>query len=221
MSSRETVLGSIRRSLGVTGQEKPRRDGVAERLARHPVGVLPARGQAQGKDRLSLFVAMAEASAASVEVIKLTDAPAAVSAYLRRNNLPARLRLGADPIFNGLDWSATMIETVTGPSDGHDLVALSRAFAGVAETGTLIMTSGAANPTTLNFLPDHHLVLVRAGDLCGDYETVFERLRDVYGHGLMPRTVNWITGPSRSGDIEQKLLFGAHGPRSLHVMVVE
>ena len=41
-----------------------------------------------------------------------------------------------------------------------------------------------------------------------------------YGKGQMPRTVNWITGPSRSADIEQTLLLGAHGPQRLHVIVV-
>ena len=90
----------------------------------------------------------------------------------------------------------------------------------MAETGTLALLSGQDNPTTLNFLPDYHLVVIDKADIVGDYETVWTRLRDRYGEAVMPRIVNFITGPSRSGDIEQKLLFGAHGPRSLHVMVV-
>ncbi len=109
---------------------------------------------------------------------------------------------------------------VEGPSRGKDLTAVSHAFAAVAESGTLVLLSGPDNPTTLNFLPDHHLVVVDAKDIAGDYETVWDRLREVYGVGGMPRTVNFITGPSRSGDIEQVHLLGAHGPRSLHVLVV-
>jgi L-lactate dehydrogenase complex protein LldG len=96
-------------------------------------------------------------------------------------------------------------------------VAVSHAFGGVAESGTLVLTSGRDNPTTLNFLPDTHIVVIDAKDIAGDYETLWARLR---GQGAMPRTVNWITGPSRSADIEQTLILGAHGPRRLHVMVV-
>jgi len=83
-----------------------------------------------------------------------------------------------------------------------------------------VLLSGPDNPTTLNFLPDHHLVIIDAKDVAGDYETVWDRLRKKFGAGKMPRAVNWITGPSRSGDIEQKTLLGAHGPRSLHVLIV-
>ena len=96
----------------------------------------------------------------------------------------------------------------------------SHAFAGVAETGTLVLLSGPDNPTTLNFLPDTHIVMLSADDVAGDYETVWRRLRERYGPGALPRTVNLITGPSRSADIEQTLILGAHGPRALHILVV-
>jgi L-lactate dehydrogenase complex protein LldG len=97
---------------------------------------------------------------------------------------------------------------------------VSHAFGAIAESGTLAMVSGAENPSTLNFLPDNHIIVVSAKDIAGDYESVWNRVRFAYGKGSMPRTVNWITGPSRSGDIEQTLLLGAHGPRRLHVVVV-
>ena len=87
--------------------------------------------------------------------------------------------------------------------------------------GTAVMVSGPENPSTLNFLPDNHIVVVAAKDIAGDYESVLARVRSTYGKGRMPRTVNFITGPSRSGDIEQTLLLGAHGPRRLHVVVVK
>ncbi len=99
-------------------------------------------------------------------------------------------------------------------------MALSRAFAGVAETGTLVLLSGPENPTTLNFLPDTHIVVIQAADIAGDYESVWRQLRALYGPGILPRTVNFITGPSRSADIEQTLILGAHGPRALHILVV-
>ncbi len=90
----------------------------------------------------------------------------------------------------------------------------------MAETGTLAMVSGRENPTTQNFLPHNHNNVVSAKDIAGDYESVWNRVRYAFGKSSMPRTVNLITGPSRSGDIEQTLLLGAHGPRRLHVVVV-
>jgi L-lactate dehydrogenase complex protein LldG len=84
----------------------------------------------------------------------------------------------------------------------------------------VVLTSGPENPTTLNFLPDVHIVVLEAGAVAGDFETVMEELRERYGVGTLPRTVNMITGPSRSADIEQTLILGAHGPRKLHVILV-
>lgn len=84
-----------------------------------------------------------------------------------------------------------------------------------------MLTSGPDNPTTINFLPEHHIVVLRAADIKGDMESAWATLRKQAGKGEMPRAVNLITGPSRSGDIEQTIILGAHGPRALHVIVVE
>ena len=82
------------------------------------------------------------------------------------------------------------------------------------------MVSGKDNPTTINFLPEHHIVVVDAADIDGDLEAVLAKIRKSYGKGKMPRTLNLISGPSRSGDVEQKIILGAHGPRALHIIVV-
>jgi L-lactate dehydrogenase complex protein LldG len=223
VTSRDTILASIRRALGVSGQETPRRAAVAERLARHPVGIVPARGQRAPQERLDLFRAMVELAAGTVEEIaRADDVPASISAFLRAHNLPSAVRRGSDPRLEAMPWARERtLAVATGASDGSDLVAVSHAFGAAAETGTLMLTSGPDNPTTLNFLPDTHIVVVQAKDVAGDYETLWRRLRASYGDGTMPRAVNWITGPSRSADIEQTLILGAHGPRRLHVIVVE
>lgn len=221
MNGRDLVLGSIRRSLGVSGTEAPRRTAVEERLARHPRGIVPGRGAAPPKKRLGLFRDMlAEASGTFQEVASLAEVPAAVAAYLRSKNLPMSVRRGADPLLESVPWQdEKALEVSVGRSDGRQLASVSRAFKAVAETGTLVLVSGGDNPTTLNFLPEQHIVLVDAKDLVGDYETAWDALRRKYGAGI-PRTVNWITGASRSADIEQVLLHGAHGPKGLHVIVV-
>ena len=219
--SRETVLGSIRRSLGVTGQETPRLEAVANRLGSPPTGVIPARGQGTRSEQLATFRQMAEVAQASLREVASADAvPAAVADFLRDANLPAVIRHGRDPRLAAMPWGETSLRVSTGRSDGSDLSAVSHATAGIAETATLVMTSGADNPTTLNFLPDNHIVVINASDIEPDYETMWARLRDKFGPGELPRTVNWITGPSRSADIEQTLLLGAHGPRRLHIILV-
>jgi L-lactate dehydrogenase complex protein LldG len=221
MTARDDILANIRRSLAVTGREAPRRQAVEERLERAPKGVIPERGQVSGSERVALFRQMAEATFATVEeAASAADVPEAVAAYLRGLNLPATVRMGEDLRLKAMPWQSTALELQVGASDGRDLNSVSFAFAGVAETGTLVLTSGAANPTTLNFLPDNHIVVVNAKDIAGDYEEVWSKLRYAHGKGEMPRTVNWVTGPSRSGDIEQVLLLGAHGPRRVHVIIV-
>lgn len=221
MSAHDDVLGAIRRSLGVTGQEKPRRTAVAGRLAEAPRGVVPARGQLDVAGRTALFVRMALAAAATVsDVDRDEDVPQEIARVLRDGNLPATLRMGADPRLAAMPWSGTALELSHGASRGDDVNAVSYALGAVAESGSLAMVSGQDNPTTLNFLPDTHIVVVAARDIAGDTETIFDRVRATSGKGLMPRTVNFITGPSRSADIEQTLILGAHGPRRLHVVVV-
>jgi len=221
MSARDDIFAGIRRSLGVKGDETIRRQIVQDRLERAPRGVVPARGQVSGDERVALFKTMAEASLATVtEVNSAAEVPQSIALFLRDHNLPATLRMGDDPRLKAMPWDATTLEIAHGPSEGRDLNAVSHAFGGVAETGTLAMVSGPENPSTLNFLPDNHIIVVSAKDIAGDYESVWNRVRFSFGKGGMPRTVNFITGPSRSGDIEQTLLLGAHGPRRLHVVVV-
>jgi L-lactate dehydrogenase complex protein LldG len=221
-SARDDILATVRRSLGVSGRETTRRDIVADRLRRAPKGVIPARGQLAGAELTALFQTQAEAAFATVaEVDASLDVPAAVAEFLRGHNLPASLRIGDDLRLRAMPWGDTALQIQQGPSDGSDLNAVSHAFGGVAETGTLIMASGPENPSTLNFLPDNHIVILSAKDITGDYETMWDRLRATYGRGQMPRTVNMITGPSRSADIEQTLLLGAHGPRRLHIVIVK
>ena len=220
MSAREAVLANIRRSLGVTGIEAPRRFEVERRIAEAPAGVVPQRGQGDLAARVAIFRSEAERAQATVaEVASLAEAPAEIARFLRDANCPATLRMGRDPRLAAMPWGETALEISIGASDGRDLNAVAFAFAGVAETGTLALVSGPDNPTTLNFLPDNAIVILERKDVVGDTEAVFARLRAAYGKGAAPRTLNFVTGPSRSADIEQTLLLGAHGPRRLHIVI--
>lgn len=221
MSARDDIFGEIRRALHVKGTEAPRRRVVQDRLLNTPRGVIPTRGQGDIVERVATFREEAERVSATVtEVTAAADVPAEVTRYLRDRNLPARIRFGNDAYLDALPFATTGLEIDRGRAAASDQACLSHAFGGVAETGTLVLASGPDNPTTLNFLPDTHVVVIEAKDIAGDYETVWDKVRHSYGQGLMPRAVNFITGPSRSADIGHSLLLGAHGPRTLHIIVV-
>lgn len=221
MNARQNVLARIRRSLGVSGEEMDRNAAVDDRLRRAPSGPVPAFSQLAAPERIALFVARLERNAATVARIPAMSAlPAAVADYLRGQNLPAAIRVGDDSRLSAPDWSRTGIELKAGPAAGADTASLAFALTGVAETGTLLLLSGRDNPTINNFLPDTHIVVVEGGSVVGNYEAAWQTVRARCGKGIMPRTVNWISGPSRSSDIQQTPFLGAHGPRRLHVIIV-
>jgi hypothetical protein len=158
-----------------------------------------------------------EAAAATIgRVSGLSELPKALAHELRKRNLPAVARVGSEPMFTGLDWGTIAISH--GPGRVEEPVTLSRAEFGLAETGTLVLASGPDNPVTLTFLGETHFVVLRAKDLCGGFEDFWPAWR---ARGLDPRTINMVTGPSRSADIGQVLQLGAHGPIALHVFLLD
>ena len=223
MSAKDNILARVRQSLKVPQDDSIRKQSVSERLATAPIGVIPDRAKLPHDEQIDLFQAMAEKYSATVtRLSSIADVPGEVSSYLKARNLPAIVRMGADPLLAEADWGQEKtLEVRHGATDGNDLAGVSHAFGAIAESGTLALVSGQDNPTTINFLPEYHLVVVKAQDIVGDMETVFARNRQTYCKGHMPRTLNLVTGPSRSADIEQTLLLGAHGPRALHVMIVD
>jgi L-lactate dehydrogenase complex protein LldG len=220
--ARAAVMDRIRSALGVASLDRARRAVVTRRLERHPRGTIPSRAMRSGADRVALFTDMLTKQTADVRrVATPKEAVGAIASYLGTCNLPPRLRVGDDPVLAGLPWrEAWDIEREFGPAQPSDRAALSRATVAAAETGTLFLVSGPANPTTLNFLPEAHTVLIAAADIVGCYEEAFDRLRATHGEGYLPRTVNLISGPSRTADIEQTIVRGAHGPSRLHVLIL-
>jgi L-lactate dehydrogenase complex protein LldG len=193
---------------------------VQARLRNPKANIIPARAQQPQRELIKLFKTMLEKSGAKVSRARsLKDLPEAISVALRENNLPSRVRLGADPIFQDLRDEPGLLELSSGPAEEKDAVGMSHAIAGAAETGTLFLVSGPDNPSTLNFLPETHAVVVLASDIAGSYEEAWAKLRASFGHGKMPRTVNLVSGPSRTADIEQTIVMGAHGPRNLLVVI--
>jgi L-lactate dehydrogenase complex protein LldG len=221
MTARDAVLSRIRSKVAKGGDEA-RRATVDRRLADHPRNLVPARGQGDVEHRIRVFTAMMQAVGGTVEILNdLNDVPHAVADYLRNSNLPARIRRGADPLLARLPWHrGGILEVAEGRAEEQDRASITRAFAGIAESGTVIQISGPDNPTTLNFLPEAHIVLLEASEIFAGYEDAWSKLRAVLGEGVMPRTVNMISGPSRTADIEQTIVRPAHGPKNMHVIIV-
>ncbi len=218
MSGRAQILGAIRASLGGGNGA-----AVMERIARHARHTIPARATGARADLVERFVAMATRVDATVtRVPAMADAPAALSDYLARENLPARVVMAPTKDLDAAPWqeAAPLLEIRRGVPQEADQVGVTSAAAAVAETGTLVMLSGPDHPSTLNFLPETHVVVLPATRIVGAYEDAWDQIRADAHNGLLPRTVNHITGPSRSGDIEQTMLLGAHGPRRLHIILV-
>jgi L-lactate dehydrogenase complex protein LldG len=225
--ARDEILGSLRGALkrGPLAPDAAR--ALDERVAAHRRNPVPQRAAAlDHAGRIALFVAMAEEVQATVARVASRDAvPEEVARYLVAENLPAELVMAPDPALDEIPWSGRPLLCIRrGRAKAVDTVSLTPCLAAIAETGTLMLVSGPGTPTTLNFLPDTHIVLVRADQVVASYEDGWDLVRARSGPGNaaaeMPRTINFITGPSRTGDIEQRIQLGAHGPRRLHIILI-
>lgn len=216
-TGRERMLAGIRTGMA---RQAERRGGSA--APTKPTPLIPARATAPGVDVIAVFREQLLNTKATIdEVVSKDDVPAAVQRYLAAQNAESRVRLAPDPRMAGIPWGNTpLLETSSGRSHGDDPTSVTPAVAAVAETGTLVLQSSSDTPTTLHFLPDQHVVVIGRDQIVGTYEDALGRVARDPG-GAMPRTINFVTGPSRSGDIGKVLLMGAHGPKRLHVIVVE
>jgi L-lactate dehydrogenase complex protein LldG len=220
-TARAAILGRIR-----AAQRRPAR-ATAEELAsmqdylvRHPQGPRPT---IEGDLRIR-FRAMSERMSSTVdEVPHLADAPAAVARYLQAQNLPPRAVIW--PTLSSLDWAGAGIEAEARPprrdeSQGADAVGITGCFCAFAETGTLVLASSAQTESSTHLLPETHVALVPASRIVRGMEDVFALLRaERGGEEMMPRALNMISGPSRTGDIELTIVLGAHGPYRVHIVV--
>ena len=221
MTARDDIIGAIRRALKRGPLPDETAHSLVEQVALHRRNLIPQRAVALGaRGRIELFVAMAQEVQTTVaRVAGEVDVPAEVARYLAAENLPAELVMAPDMALDAIPWEARpLLRLRRGRAEAGDAVSLTPCLAAIAETGTLLLASGAETPTTLNFLPDTHIVVVHAGQVVASYEDGWDLVRARAG---WPRTLNLITGPSRTGDIEQRIQLGAHGPRRLHVILID
>ena len=213
---RDAVIRNVRRSLRRDGAlPESTAKGLAERLRRTGPCFRPKIDE----PLIERFVA--KLHAVNVSVTRLPDlrgVSAAVARHMDAHRLGSMLVVAPDPDLAAIHWP-NRLRIEHRAARGEDRISVTGAFAGIAETGTLVLLSGPHGPTTLNFLPGDHMVVLAAERVVAGTEEVWARLRRACG--TMPRTVNLITGPSRTADIEQTLQVGAHGPRRLHLLLID
>ena len=225
--TKEAILGAIRRGLRRGELPGDQQDMLRARMARPPRHLIPARSQVPRPAQIDLLVRNIEKEFGTVaRVPDAAAVPGAVAEYLAGQNLPSTLVMSPHPELQALPWSKRpLLHVREGRAEASDLVSVQHAFAAIAETGTLMLPSAATRPTTINLLPDTAIAVLRASRVVGAYEDAWDLLRaealPQASGGFMPRNVMLVTGPSRSADIEQTLELGAHGPRRLHVVLIE
>ncbi len=217
-AARTEILDGIRRALRRGPLPAAEQAAIEDRIRRHDRHIIPERVNRSAGELVGLFVAKAgEVATTLEEVSDSTGVPGAIAGYLARENLPARLITAPAVREFGVDWDTVpTLEVRTGTAGREDGVGVTVGLAGIAETGTLLLVSGPDTPTSLNFVPPHGIVLLRRSEIVGSWEDGWDLVR----RSPLPRVVNFITGPSRTGDIEQKIQIGVHGPVRLHVILV-
>ena len=217
------VLSRIRAAPRRRGQDERARGSRRRAAERHPRGTIPG-ARAGGTARAwSTVHGMLSEPRRGCDAAPRTpkEAVNAIAAYLGASRLPPRCAWAPTPCLPALPWKeAPEHRARLRPAERPIAPLCPVPWSRAAETGTLFLVSGADNPTTLAFLPETHIVLIAASDIVGSYEQAWDRLRAIYGDGALPRSVNLISGPSRTADIEQTIVRGAHGPKRLHVVIL-
>ncbi|UCH47534.1 MAG: lactate utilization protein C [Betaproteobacteria bacterium] len=214
MSAKENILARIRSANAMHAAAGDVSFTPSERLSAHPRGPMPTMQW----DALERFKACSIAAASTVDELSTrADIPAAVARYLKQNNLP--MSGVCWPEFGDLDWHGAGLEMQPRPAAGDDKVGVTGSFCALAETGTLVLLSGESQAATTSLLPETHIAVISTSRVVVSMEDVWELMREEIGE--LPRQVNFVSGPSRTADIEMTLVYGAHGPFRVHVLLLD
>ena len=220
-SGREAILERVRTALGKTGSDSHARSEAEAYIAAHAQGPRPRIQQ----DLVARFLQRASDMESTVETLADRRAiPGAVARYIDALQLPEMLAAQKSKSgvcwteFGDLDWAGAGLSVAVRPTVGDDRLGITGTFCAIAETGTLVMLSSADTPTATTLLPDTHIAVVRAERVVSGMEEAIALIRRE--RGQLPRAVNFISGPSRTGDIEQTIVLGAHGPYRVHILLV-
>jgi L-lactate dehydrogenase complex protein LldG len=216
-AARRNILARIRAASGRGPQpESSELEAAADYLARHPAGPRPPM-PTDAAGLVARFVEQARLMATTVEEVEaLPEVPAAVRHYLNENGLPREAVAWVS--LQALPWAEAGLTVEFRKPRDTDLVGITGCFCATAETGSLVLLSGPATDVSAGLLPETHIAVVPASRIVAAHEEAFALMRAERGE--LPRAVNFVSGPSRTGDIEQTIVLGAHGPYRVHAIVV-
>ena len=213
-SARDEILARVAEAVGREEIDPETEARLTERLHHPPVQLRPQWDD----DPVERFVSKLRAVAATVDVVNTAaDVAKSIASFLRENELPSAVTLAPDDRLNAYPWPDDL-ENTRRNARAEDITAITAAEAGVIETGSLVLRSSLKSPTSMNFLPENHIVILRREQLVNNLEDGWRCALETANN--VPRTVNFITGPSKTADVEQTIEYGAHGPRRLHVILL-
>ncbi len=223
--ARSAILQRIRQAQQRDASQKSAEMAMAQAYLQQPEpGPLPSLGGCAGAGQAALvdyFCQQAlKMSDTVARLAHLQDVPAEVARYLQEQNLPLAAHVW--PEFAELAWAQAAVAVQLAPPPVAErmqqAVGVTGAFCAVAETGSLLLTSSAQTPVSTAMLPETHIAILHEARIVTYMEQAFALLQKE--QGLLPRTTTFISGPSRTGDIEQTIVLGAHGPYRVHVILI-
>lgn len=229
--SKQTILANVRSGLAKRrGSDRPLTAQecapLQARLEDHVANLIPEIGKAEQSAAIDKFLEKLDVLKATTERLDSeADVPAAVTRFLKDNNQPNSVLVGPGNRLKDLGWdNHPLLEVREGLPETREPTSITHVLSAIAETGTLMIASGETVPPSILFLPENHIAIVHESQIVGNLEAAWEVFREAQtdnGHaGAMPRSVNLISGPSRTGDIGATMFMGAHGPKRLHVLVI-
>lgn len=211
--SRESVFASIRAALQSADPATRQTDEQLQRRLQSPAaGIRPA---VAGDLEQAFFSRLDLVQTSYLRLRYLAQVPHAVATW--RHVIDSAAGVAVAPALAHLDWS-TLSNVSIGRARADHGTGVSTCIAGIAETGGVVLSGTADTPSTLAFLPENHIVVVKRDQLVRHLEDVWPLMRA--SNAPLPRSININTGPSRTADIEQTLEIGAHGPRRMHVLYI-
>ena len=212
-SARSQILARVR-----AASRGARAEAIEEELA--ALGRAPAAGLPHPELNTAFLTNVLKNQGSVDCVANRSSAVRSVAEYLYRHFRSHRLVAGNDPNLAAMPWREAGVLPRFGSVEAGEPVALSYALLGVAEMGAIVTLTGKSNPAANNLLSEHHIVLVDNVRLVPDLEQAWLRITREMERVGRPRGINFIAGPSSTADIEGKLVYGAHGPRHWHVILM-
>ena len=214
-NSRERIFNRLQNKNRSQKENDNARTEINKYISSHERGPIPDFSASADKHFMSKI---SNAAATVTTVSHYSDLSTAIDNYLSANDIDKKLVVAASKELSKIEWQQD-ISTEYRIAKATDATSLCHAYAGVAETGSLVLCSSKESPVSLNFLPDNCICVLEQKRIYRNIEDIWDLIRKELKQ--TPRTINFITGPSRTADVEQTIQLGAHGPRRLHVIIIE